>query len=697
MTDSQGLPKPIVKDQKPGLLARLSLIWLVPVLALAGALGLAWDTYRQRDVTIEITFPEASGIEPGKTLIKFREVTVGTVAELGYSEDLTKVVVQANIHRKMAQYLDTDTQFWLVTAKITASGVTGLNTLLSGSHINVEWDTDVVEPSRKFVALADAPIILPGAKGAEILLTSPVSGSVAVGAPILHKGVAMGKVEAVGFDQASDSVLITAFVNHPYDALVNTGTRFWNASGINIELNDSGLQLNVGSLSSLLQGGIEFDTTMSGGAPIGPKATFDLYATKDLAKESLLDDDLRATVHLTSSFAGSVKGLKEGSDVLFRGLKIGQIINLSATARTDDAGKPEIVMEAAYTVQPGRLGLAEVKTKEQTLDLLAEMVSKSNLRARLAPNSIFSGGLHIELYEDPEAESAALKRDQIPYPVLPSTPTSPETLTIAAESVLNRVASLPIEELMDRAIKVISEIDTLLANQDTQALPADVRALLSNVNTIATSDGLKKLPDDLHDTLATVQDLLDTFETNDGVTNIVESLKDVRTAVASISTASDKLPALLEDIDTFVGKANGLPLESVVTSADDVLKSTNEFLSNEDMAQVPGALSGALEQANLTLKELRDGGAVAQLNRTLSSAGDAAESISIAVKDLPELAKRLDQLADTAEDTIGAYGPSSPVNREVQAAIQDLRSAVKSLNALVQAIRRKPNSLLVGR
>ena len=697
MTNNHELRTPEIRTGRKKLISSMSLIWLVPILALAGALGLVLQSYLNRDVPIEIRFENAEGIEVGKTEIKYREMKVGTVTGMKFSEDLTQVIVKASIKHDMDRYLDTDAKFWLVTARLGPSGISGLTTLLSGAYISVDWTAKHGVEKRKFTAEAEAPIVPPGAKGIAIILNSPNSGSISVGAPILHKGVSMGKIEAVKYDVQSDRVLITGFINAPYDKLINTETRFWNESGIGLQLGESGLELKVGSLSSLLQGGVAFETITSGGKPPSKDEVFTLYSNQTKAKDSLLSDTLSATVQLSSSFEGSVKGLKEDADVFFHGVKIGQVKSLSAITETNEKGEPDIRMMVTYTVQPSRLGLHDVKTPEETLDLLAPMVKDTGLRARLAPNSIFLGGLHIELYEDPKAEPAVLQLDVKPYPIMPSTPTPPDTLAVATENIMDRVASLPLEEVMNRAIEVMGSINTLVSSQDTQKIPADVRAFLDNINTVASSESLRNLPDKLDSAVASVNTILGKFEEAKGVQSLVNAFTEVRTAAANVSTATNGFPKLVTDIDAFVKKADDLPLDSVVSSADGVLKSANVFLQNKDLEKVPGALSGALVAAEQTLDELRDGGAVKNLNETLASARTAAENISTAVKGLPELSKRLDQLADSAEATIAAYGPNSPVNRELQAAIDDLRTTARSLNSLVQAIRRKPNSLLVGR
>ena len=58
--------------------ASLSWVWLVPLLALAVSLFVAWQSYAQRGKLIDIIFQSAEGITAGETVLKFRDVEVGT-------------------------------------------------------------------------------------------------------------------------------------------------------------------------------------------------------------------------------------------------------------------------------------------------------------------------------------------------------------------------------------------------------------------------------------------------------------------------------------------------------------------------------------------------------------------------------------------------------------------------------------------
>ncbi|MEM9210948.1 MAG: MlaD family protein [Pseudomonadota bacterium] len=684
-----------VTEKGKGWLNGLSLIWAVPVVALLASIGLIVQSYLERDIQITIQFPEAGGIEAGKTNLRYRDVVVGTVASVEFPDSLEHVNVVVDVRRDMAQFLDQSAEFWLVTAEISAQGVSGLDTLFSGVFIQGEWDADVGEPRRLYIAKAKAPIIAPGANGIEITLTSTESGSISVGAPVLHKGIQVGSIEDVTLSEEGGLIVITAFVEAPYDKLINTGTRFWNASGIDVNFGEDGLNVQVDSLSSLLAGGVSFDTSISGGEPVSGTARFDLFANEDAAKDSLFDDDLRATVLVGSAFEGSVRGLSVGAVVEYRGLKIGEVQDLAVLE--PEEGQEEILLLVSYTMQPKRLGITGINNPDEVFDTLDEAVRDFGMRARLKPNSIFTGGLYVEIFEDPDAEPAVFDRDADPLPLLPTVATPPDTLRVAAGDVMERVSALPIEELMDRMIELITHVNTLVEDENTRQIPGEVSALLQNANAIAGAPETKDLTVKLNAAISSVADLLNEFEQRQGIDALIVSLENLRDVTANVSSASENAPGITQNIDELIKKIRDLPVDTTVESVNAVLASTDQFISSDDTQDLPQSLSGALEEVRLTLAELREGGAVTNLNQTLSSASNAADEIAAAAKLLPQLARDLETVADTAEATIGAYGPVSPFNTEVRAAVGDLRQAVRSLDALIKAVQRNPNSLVFGR
>ena len=133
------VPEPEI-DAPSAETSRLSLVWLVPLAALLLALGVAWRAYSDRGPLIEIVFQNAAGVEAGQTAVRFRDVNVGIVEQTALSDDLKNVIVTARIDKSLAHFLDDDAQFWVVRPSVTAQGVTGIETVISGVYIEAFWD-----------------------------------------------------------------------------------------------------------------------------------------------------------------------------------------------------------------------------------------------------------------------------------------------------------------------------------------------------------------------------------------------------------------------------------------------------------------------------------------------------------------------------------------------------------------------------
>jgi len=133
------LPVETAKGTGP---SRASLVWIIPIIALATALSVAWKNYSDRGPLIEIRFPDGSGISERETELRFRDVAVGIVEELHFTDDLTEVSALVRVDKNIAPFIDSSANFWIVEPEITVQGVSGLDTVLSGVYIEGSWDAD---------------------------------------------------------------------------------------------------------------------------------------------------------------------------------------------------------------------------------------------------------------------------------------------------------------------------------------------------------------------------------------------------------------------------------------------------------------------------------------------------------------------------------------------------------------------------
>ncbi len=98
-TDDVELPQATVVPPKR---SRISIVWIIPVLAALVGIGIAVQRIRSEGPTITIVFKAAEGIEAGKTFIKYKDVIIGQVKTVQFTEDYAKVEVTAKITKRAA-------------------------------------------------------------------------------------------------------------------------------------------------------------------------------------------------------------------------------------------------------------------------------------------------------------------------------------------------------------------------------------------------------------------------------------------------------------------------------------------------------------------------------------------------------------------------------------------------------------------
>lgn len=813
MTDT---PPPAPMDIQPGrsgFFRQMSIVWLVPLIALAVSLGVAWQNYANQGTEIEIQFENASGIAAEETEVKYRDVTVGRVEKVAFAEGLKEVLVTVRIDNEIAPYLDQDAEFWVVRPDVSVRGISGLDTVLSGVYIEGNWNDDPDFQQYEFVGLEEPPLTRAGQNGTEIILRTKDGSSLTTGAPVLHKGIQVGYLETPRLSANGNSVTATAFIEAPFDRRITTNTRFWDTSGFSVSFGTGGISLDVSSIASLIEGGIAFDTVVSGGDPVRDGDNFDLFDSEESARTSLINNPDLPQLEVAVMFDGSVNGLASGSEVRFRGLRVGTVAELNAVTVEDRVFGPSVQLRTVLAIEPGRMGLSSEATPEDALDLIADLVRTNNLRARLVTGNILSGSLNVELFEEPEAERAFVDLAAKPYPIIPTTTNVITDVADEAQGVLARINALPIEDLMNGAVDLMDSIEqvvrsegvsqapdeivallqdtrNIVGSDDVQAIPEELRAIVTQLNSIVeeagnadlvtrigglvdstssvvatidtatqnlptltteiealvakanalelaalvtetnetlniietfmatealnaapealvglvddaraliANDDLQAMPGDLRRVVGEIDTILGTLNEADLATQLSEAITSANNAAASVEAATSGLPAITAQLDELATKANTLDFEGLVKETTDTLAAINTLVAADATQDLPASLSSALDELSLFLGEVREGGAIENVNAALASAADAARAIEDAASSLPALSSRASALVSRTDAVIQSYGDRSRFSAETLSTLRDIQEAADAVSALARAIQRNPSSLLTGR
>lgn len=682
MTDAAP-PEPVVEGPKVAAGWRISAVWLVPLLALIVTLAVAWRSYSERGPLIEIAFQSAAGIEPGQTTLRYRDVTVGVVEDLRFTDDLRSVVVIVRIDQSVARFVDADAQFWVVRPSVTAQGVRGIETVLSGIYIEAYWDGVSGRPASEFVGLETRPLTPADQPGLRVRLRALSGGSANVGAPVLFKGIQVGSIETIELTDAGE-VVMDVFVNAPHHLRLTEDTRFWNASGFDIQIGASGARLNVDSLVSLLQGGVAFDTVGSATEQVAAGHLYELYASETLARQNVFENLPGNRVAVDVYFNESVRGLNPGAPVEYGGIRVGEVTALQAALQPSQAGA-QVALRATLGIVPQRLGIAPgADDAAAALDLLEELVAQG-LRAQLTATNLLAQSLYVDLVNAPDAVAAALDRTAEPYPVLPSLPADTAGIAASAEGVLQRISNLPVEELIDTAVTLLANVNSLISDERVRSAPENLGLLLGDMREIVSDSGLREAPAELIAVLAAARALIEDATEREVVANLAAALDATRLAVASIGAAADGAPALLAEIEGLAAEARALPLEELVAGGTRLLGDVDAFLQSEGVADLPASLDASLAEVRSLLDDLRAGGAVENLNATLASTRAITDALAAA--DLVASIETAVAEARLAAETVGAASSQLPALVDSLTALSDGAGALP-LDELVASATR---------
>lgn len=472
---------------------RISGVWAIPLLALAMGAYMVIHTWMSEGPEIEIAFTTAEGLEQGKTQIKYRNVDMGVVEKVRLNENFDGVIATAKLDRQALPLLREDTSFWVVTARVGISNISGLDTLLSGAYIQLAPGTG--KPGQvHFTALEQPPTTPQGAPGLRLQLTSDQASSVGTGDPVLFKGYPVGRVESTEFDPDSRVVRYAIFIDAPYHELVNSAVRFWDISGISLDASAEGMRLEMGALDTVLLGGVSFGVPegVAAGEAVAHNTEFELYASYDDIRENPF---LYGTYYV--AYFQSVKGLLPGAPVEFRGITIGRVERLllkeSAQAQIHghDGGKGLPIPVLVY-VEPARM---ELPDQQDSIDLLSQSVAigvKNGLRASLETGNLLTGAKYINLDYYPDAPDEGLGKF-LDYTTIPSIDTGLGQMQQQVSLILDKIAKLPLD-------RTVSEVNVAVA---------ELNATLASLNTLLAQSSTRELPQELNATLADLRKSLD--------------------------------------------------------------------------------------------------------------------------------------------------------------------------------------------
>lgn len=498
-----------------------------------------YDSISRLGPTITLTVETAEGIEAGKTLIKTRNVEVGKIEKVSLSQDLKSAVLIARMSPQAEAMLNQDTLFWVEKPRIGLEGVSGLGTVLSGAYIQLLPGSST-DKQDEFTILEQPPITPTDAPGLRINLTSQIGSSVRIGDPVSYQGFTVGRVEESRFDPEQREMHHRLYIKSPYEMLVTSNTRFWAASGLNISLDSQGFSVNMGSLESLVSGGITFGVPNN--SPAGKKAKEDaeyvLFNDEKSAQEGQFDDYLDYVLLVDDT----VRGLSNNAPVEYRGLRIGTVISVpwNFSAPQPDSGN-RFAIPVLIRIEPQRLE----SDASQDTDLAAwakrfDRLVGYGMRATLKSGNLLTGALFVDLnfYKDAEPFKPASFAE---VPVFPTISAGFAQIEQKVSNLLDKLNNLKIEP-------VVASLDKTLVS--TQQTMEKVNSIAASVDQLLADPAIGQMPNNIDVAMRQLRDTLHGFSPDsEGYNELTQTLSRLEKLMQEmqpvIRTLNDQPNALI--------------------------------------------------------------------------------------------------------------------------------------------------------
>lgn len=500
------LPEPVVRQRRR---FSASVIWLVPALAALVGLSLVINAWMQAGPTISVSFQTASGLEAGKTPVKYKNVVIGKVTSIRLSNDRSHVITKISLEKNAQSFATKDTRFWVVRPRIGLGGVSGIDTLLSGAFIGADVG-ESKDTQDEFTGLETPPAITHGAPGKSFALHSDDLGSLDIGSPVYFRRIQVGRVASYQLDRDGKGVSLQIFIDSPNDAFVTKSSRFWNASGVDVQLGANGLKLNTQSLATVLAGGVAFQD------PLGPH---DATPAAEDAQFQLFNDQATAMAppdgeprYIRMRFDHSLRGLAIDAPVEFQGINIGRVVSINLDYDEKTQRFPLVVGAVVYPQRLGRVhdklvAIAQARGEDADLAQMMGKLVEHGLRAQARSGNLLTGQLYIALDFIPNVPKVDFDMNARPMQI-PTAPGSFDKLQEQLGVIVDKVQKIPFDSIGKHLDQTLADLDGTLKQVNGQVLPEFHNTLKGARQTLGTANNALSPDSPLQQNLgATMQEL----------------------------------------------------------------------------------------------------------------------------------------------------------------------------------------------
>jgi len=464
-------------------------IWIVPFIALVIAGWLGYKHFAERGPEIKIVFPKNEGLIAGQSTVKFRNVPVGKVKKIYVEEDTDGVIVVVRMNNKKSKdYLTEKAKFWIVKPEVGLSGISGLDTLISGTYIDVYTQAGGKQFKEKFIGLTQP--YRDSMEGEYFHLVSANGDNTSVGTPIYYKNIKVGEVEYLYLGLDNKSIHVIVFIDKQYVRYVHNSSKFWTKSTMNVNFTKGNLDVNIAPISHLLQSGIVFSSPGEDkNSSVAYSRVFSLYKSKTQAESTTIGSVTKSIKKFMLLTDESIANLRVESPVRFDGFDIGWVSNIQLSySKTSHKMLGQVLLSIDTSVFNDK-----DETDTSGLSNFHQAVEEG-LRAKISALDPITGMLFIDLTFNHQDGNGSIVKG-VKYAQLPMASQSSTGIIKSMTQILDKLNNLPLEKLLASVNKVVDDTAEPIANANDILI--DLKKTVENLNALTNKKSFIAMPDEV--------------------------------------------------------------------------------------------------------------------------------------------------------------------------------------------------------
>ncbi len=267
-----------------------------------------------------ITLVSKSGynIDEKSSYVFFKGTNAGDIISIDYDPNSDETTFKIKLKSSFRHLANKDAYFWIVEPHIGLTSIKGLDAIAQGRYITFETGSNSKKLRKKFNLHQDSPPI----SGMHLTLVGKKSHNLKDGVSILYNDMIIGSVRSLKLSDDNNHINFNIVIADKYKHLVNDSSNFYIQSAVEIEASLDGLYFNVGSITSMVHGGIVLETK-------------DLSAVRNTHAFELIDSykKFHEREYIQSggkSFllqTDNLGSLKKGVPVAFKGIHVGKVVD----------------------------------------------------------------------------------------------------------------------------------------------------------------------------------------------------------------------------------------------------------------------------------------------------------------------------------------------------------------------------------